>query len=71
MSLEFTVQFFSVEAQQKYKNRLDLFLTPKRCRILYGRFICLTDQDVDGSHIKGLIINFIQMILLICFDFIP
>ena len=26
----------------------------------YGRFICLTDQDVDGSHIKGLIINFIH-----------
>ena len=26
----------------------------------YGRFICLTDQDVDGSHIKGLIMNFIH-----------
>ena len=26
----------------------------------YGRLVCLTDQDVDGSHIKGLIINFIH-----------
>ncbi len=23
----------------------------------YGRIICLTDQDADGSHIKGLIMN--------------
>ena len=26
----------------------------------YGRFVCLTDQDVDGSHIKGLLVNFIH-----------
>lgn len=28
----------------------------------YGRIICLTDQDTDGSHIKGLVIN--------CFHFL-
>ena len=26
----------------------------------YGRLVILTDQDVDGSHIKGLIINFLN-----------
>ena len=24
----------------------------------YGRVLIFTDQDVDGSHIKGLVINF-------------
>ncbi|ARF09433.1 DNA gyrase/topoisomerase IV [Indivirus ILV1] len=26
----------------------------------YGRILILTDQDLDGSHIKGLIINFVD-----------
>ena len=29
-------------------------------QLRYGRILVLTDQDYDGSHIKGLIINFIH-----------
>ena len=30
------------------------------CRLRYGHVMLMTDQDYDGSHIKGLILNFLH-----------
>ena len=44
-------QILGLKQGKKYKNIREL---------RYGKLMILADQDVDGSHIKGLIINFID-----------
>ncbi|XP_050387948.1 uncharacterized protein LOC126804756 [Argentina anserina] len=48
------VKILGLSYKKGYQNPEDL----KDLR--YGKIMIMTDQDVDGSHIKGLIINFIH-----------
>jgi DNA topoisomerase-2 len=45
------IKIIGLQVGKKYENLEEL---------RYGSVMIMTDQDTDGSHIKGLIINFIE-----------
>ena len=48
-------KILGLEAGKTYKTAEDV-----RARLRYGKVLVITDQDLDGSHIKGLCLNLFQ-----------
>ncbi|CAF3762190.1 unnamed protein product [Adineta steineri] len=48
------VKILGLNYGEKYVNKTDL------SKLRYGKLMIMADQDQDGSHIKGLVINFIH-----------
>jgi len=48
------VKILGLNYGEKYANKSDL------SKLRYGKLMVMADQDQDGSHIKGLVINFIH-----------
>lgn len=48
------VRILGLKYGKEYKTEADIRT------LRYGHFMCMTDQDNDGSHIKGLLINFFE-----------
>ena len=46
------IKIIGLEIGQTYENMVDI-----QKRLRYGKIMIMTDQDLDGSHIKGLCIN--------------
>jgi len=48
------IKIVGLQYREKYLNPESML------KLRYGRIMIMTDQDQDGSHIKGLLINFIH-----------